>query len=103
MKLATPSTRTLLVSSAIGLVLVLLPALFHVEPHHAWDRIPGFFAIFGALGCGVLIVVSKWLGRVLLVRPEGWYAEDATAQPESRARSATHTSQHAPAPRRRRR
>lgn len=38
-----------------------------------WSHIPGFFSLFGFLGCVLLIVVVKWLGRHWLERKEDYY------------------------------
>lgn len=34
---------------------------------------PGQTAATGFLGCGVIVLASKWLGRALLQRPETYY------------------------------
>lgn len=45
--------------------------------HHAdallpwWHRLPAFHAVYGAVGCVLLVVVSKALGKFWLQRPEG--------------------------------
>jgi hypothetical protein len=31
---------------------------------------PGFIAVYSFVGCLVIIVVSKWLGKLFLQRPE---------------------------------
>jgi hypothetical protein len=45
----------------------------------------GFSAGVGLFGSATLILGSKWLGRVLLSRPEAYYAD--TDEPESKATS----------------
>ncbi len=42
---------------------------------HAWDRIPGFYALFGFGACVVIIFVSKTLGKVWLEKREDYYDE----------------------------
>ncbi|HEB51142.1 MAG TPA: hypothetical protein ENI89_11090 [Desulfobulbus sp.] len=57
-------------------LLILLDLL--VPRHHVsflGDEIPGFWALFGLLACVLIIVVSKWLGRVWLFRPEDYYEQ----------------------------
>lgn len=44
----------------------------HPYPH-AWDKIPLFYAAFGFVGCLVIIVIAKALGKALLQRPEYYY------------------------------
>jgi hypothetical protein len=47
------------------------------NPHpHAWDSIPGFFAIFGLTGCLMLILVAKGLAKLFLQRKEDYYDHD---------------------------
>ena len=43
------------------------------ESHYFWERIPVFEAAFGFIGCIVLIIVAKILGRFLLERRENYY------------------------------
>lgn len=76
MKLATPSRRALWAGAVGGAVVLALPLVFHVEHHFAWDVIPGFYGIYGGLGCAAIVVVSKWLGTVCLQRSEDWYGPD---------------------------
>ncbi|MCK9363864.1 MAG: hypothetical protein M0P74_09755 [Syntrophales bacterium] len=43
------------------------------EAHGWWSAIPGFFALFGFLGCLLLIVFSKFIGRLFLYKREDYY------------------------------
>jgi len=36
-----------------------------------WHRAPAFHAVYGVVGCVLIVVVSKALGKVWLQRPEG--------------------------------
>lgn len=83
MKLATPSGRQTAIAAVVGVVTLALPLLFRVEHHFPWDDIPGFYAIYGAVGCASLVVVSKWVGRVLLVKPADWWGEESGADEDS--------------------
>lgn len=64
---------------ALGLVTAITVGLqlFGPEnPHgHAWDAIPAFYAIFGFMGCVLIIVVSKALGKAALQKKEDYYDE----------------------------
>lgn len=42
------------------------------EVSHVWDH-KVFFAIYGFVGCVVIVYVSKWLGKYWLQRPEDYY------------------------------
>jgi cell shape-determining protein MreD len=37
------------------------------------EDVPGFIAVFSFVGCIVIIVASKWLGKALLQRREDYY------------------------------
>lgn len=58
-------------------VLVLLDVLLvdkgdaHTPVEHVW----GFWAIFGFLGCAILIIVSKWFGHAGIMQKEDYYDE----------------------------
>lgn len=39
--------------------------------------LPGYDAFLGFAGCVVIVVVSKWLGKKVIQRPEAYYAEVA--------------------------
>jgi hypothetical protein len=41
-----------------------------------YSPFPGYGAALGLLGCSVIIVVSKWLGKVFIQRPEDYYPDD---------------------------
>jgi hypothetical protein len=60
--------RVLLLSAAA--FLVGLTADFVVGATY-----PGLTAAIGFLGCGVIVLGSKWLGHALLQRPESYYAD----------------------------
>ena len=76
MTLASPTPRQLAVAAVVAAATLALPVVFPTEHHFPWDAIPGFYAMYGAAGCAVLVIVGKWLGRVLVVKPEGWYGGD---------------------------
>lgn len=43
------------------------------EPHFFGDKIPGFWSVFGLVGCLVLIKVMKGLAHTLLGQREDYY------------------------------
>jgi len=70
------------VTRVCGLILVSLvvvdavPGWVHKEhAHTALERIPGFWAVFGFLGCVLLIVVSKAFGHAGIMKREDHYDE----------------------------
>lgn len=62
---------------ALGVALVASLAVDLLGPgkeaKHLWEH-DTFFAWYGLLGCVAIILASKWLGKRLLQRPEGYYA-----------------------------
>lgn len=57
--------------AVIALTEVLAPLLFHAEPAHFWfEDIPAFGSIYGLVSCVLIIVISKLLGKLWLMRPE---------------------------------
>ncbi|HLA04615.1 MAG TPA: hypothetical protein VJZ16_01400 [Syntrophales bacterium] len=52
-------------------------AMPHDPVHEAWwNRIPGFFALFGFFGCLLIVVFAKLLGKFLLQKKEDYYDAD---------------------------
>ncbi len=58
-----------------GLVaLDIIPGLIPKDQAHTQlERLPAFWCVFGFLGCGLLIVISKLYGRAGIVRSEDYY------------------------------
>ena len=46
--------------------------LFHKEIHFGIQKVPGFFGIYGFVGCVLLVIIAKAM-RVFLMRPEDYY------------------------------
>lgn len=64
----------------ISLILLTIVSLFfeftmsHNSEHHFWwSNIPGFFIYFGFLGCALIVIFSKILGKLFLDRKENYY------------------------------
>ena len=61
---------------AYGILVLLVAADFIIprhEIHFFGDKIPGFWSLYGFISCALIIVVSKWLGHLCLVRDEDYY------------------------------
>ena len=60
--------------AVIALSEVAAPRLFDAEPAHFWfEDVPAFGSIYGLVSCVLIIVVSKLLGKLWLMRPENYY------------------------------
>ena len=58
-------------------VLLLLGDLvIHRHVSHPWERLPGFYPLFGFVACVLLVLVAKEM-RKLLMRDEDYYEPEA--------------------------
>lgn len=64
---------TLLAGGTVVLELAYGHGAHGAAPWHAW---PLFDLAFGLLGCALIVVASKGLGRAFLQKPESFYRED---------------------------
>lgn len=68
--------KTSLALLALLVVLDAIPAI--VDKSHAHSEIekwPGFWAVFGLVGCAFLILASKAFGKLGIMREEDYYDE----------------------------
>lgn len=56
-----------------GLLLVL-ELFVHRHLKHPWEGLPGFYPLYGFVGCVLLVLIAKWMRR-LIIRPENYYAQ----------------------------
>ena len=56
-------------------VLFALDFVLHRHTIHAWEDIPGFYAIFGFVACVVLVLVAREM-RKIVMRREDYYDVD---------------------------
>ena len=47
------------------------------DPRYWWHAMPGFDLAYGWIGCVVIVVLSKALGKRLIQRPESYAPEGA--------------------------
>ena len=60
--------------AAVALAEIVLPLLFHTgDPHFSFEGWPAFGSLYGLASCVAIIVVSKFLGKVWLMRREDYY------------------------------
>lgn len=53
-------------------VLFVLDFVIHRHIIHPWERLVGFYAVYGFVGCVTLVLVAKWM-RTFLMRDEDYY------------------------------
>lgn len=67
------------VAAVVLLALVVVDALPGVidkeHAHTSAERWPGFWAVFGVLGCAFLIIASKAFGHLGIMTREDYYDE----------------------------
>ena len=58
----------------IALAEIVLPRFFHGEhSHFSFERFPAWGSLYGLASCVVIILVSKLIGKVWLMRREDYY------------------------------
>ena len=59
------------------LILIIVVDFFipRHEIHFFGDRIPGFWSLFGFVACILIILISKWIGRLGIMQDENYYNE----------------------------
>jgi hypothetical protein len=64
--------RVTVILAVALLVMVLVEAVLipHYHPVFPWHSVPGYAAVIGLFGCILVVQLSKWLGKMLLQRPE---------------------------------
>jgi len=58
-------------------LLFVLDFVIHRHVSHDMEGIPGFYALYGFVGCVVLVMVARWM-RVFLMRDEDYYESEDT-------------------------
>jgi len=64
--------RLLRVFYVLCALLLVLDLILHRHIYHPWERLIGFYPLYGFVGCVVLVLVAKWMRRVLM-RAEDYY------------------------------
>jgi len=70
--------KSMLMISYIVLALIVIvdaiPLIVNKEHAHTQiESLPGFWALFGFIACGVIIFFSKWYGHAGIMKPEDYY------------------------------
>ena len=67
--------RMLRVFYAVCAALLAVDFLYHRHVIHAFESVPGFYALFGLVACVVLVLAAKEMRKVLM-RDEDYYEGD---------------------------
>ncbi len=65
-------------------VLFVLDFVIHRHTVHSWENLWGFYAIYGFVGCVILVLVATWMRRFIM-RPPGYYDDEGKAECEDSA------------------
>lgn len=71
--------RFLYVLYACCALLLVGDLVFHRHTLHHWEEVTGFYAIFGFVGCVVLVLIAKKM-RILIMRSESYYDSEGGNQ-----------------------
>ncbi|MFT4676902.1 MAG: hypothetical protein ACJAX5_001404 [Patiriisocius sp.] len=75
--LENPATVKRILQVFYGLcgILLVLDFILTRKTEHPLETIPGFYAIYGFVGCIILVVIATWMRRFLM-RGEDYYNTD---------------------------
>ncbi|MCU7930171.1 MAG: hypothetical protein KZQ90_05180 [Candidatus Thiodiazotropha sp. (ex Codakia rugifera)] len=59
---------------AICIILTIADFVVHRHITMGWEKIPGFYAIYGFVACVVLVLIAKKMRKVVM-RKENYYDE----------------------------
>lgn len=65
------------IAAAVLVLSIAADFLVRKEGDGPWWTHRGFFAWFGFVGCAVIVLASKLLGRWWLERPEDYYGRES--------------------------
>ncbi len=67
------TTRLLRILYIICIILFILEFIIQRHASYPLEKIWGFYALYGFIGCVVLVLVAKWMRR-FLIRDENYYS-----------------------------
>jgi hypothetical protein len=70
---------------ALVVVLDAIPAVVDkTSAHTPVEHLPAFWAVFGFLGCVVIVLFSKWFGHLGIMTREDYYEDKPSKTEEAR-------------------
>jgi len=57
----------------VALAEIVLPRIFGAESHFSFEDLPAWGSLYGLVSCVVIIVMSKLIGKLWLMRREDYY------------------------------
>jgi len=64
--------KILKVFYVICILLVAADFIVHRHIYHDWENIPAFYAVYGFVGCVILVLIAKAMRKVLM-KEEDYY------------------------------
>ena len=64
--------RVLYILYSCCALLLILDFVIHRHVIHSWERLWGFYPLYGFVGCVILVLVATWM-RSFLMRDEDYY------------------------------
>jgi len=65
--------RLLVIFFSSVVLLILLDLVYHRHVIFPWEAWFGFYAVYGFVACVILVLVSKYILRPLVMRKEDYY------------------------------
>lgn len=65
-------SKILKVFYVLCVLLVVADFIVHRHIYHDWEKIPTFYAVYGFVGCVLLVLVAKAMRKVLM-KEEDYY------------------------------
>ena len=90
-----PKNVKFVIRLLFALCALLLVVDFFVHRHisHPYEALPGFYPLYGFIGCVLLVVIAKWL-RTLLMRGEDYYKDNTAENKEKKSNANPHGGEH---------
>ncbi len=65
--------RLLIIFFTSSAAVLMIDLFYHRHSIFAWEDYFGFYAVYGFVACVVLVIVSKYILRPLVMRKEEYY------------------------------